>query len=315
MKWMILLNGAAGTILRSGGTTVNDQLQAALSQHGIDAELKSVEGDQLAATARDAARRKRYDVIAAAGGDGTLNAVASGLLDTGATFAPLPLGTHNHFAKDMGIPLDLAEAIALLADGVTIDLPIGLVNDNLFLNFSGVGLHPRVVRHRDAQRSALDRGKWTAMGVAFTRAMMRFPIIRVTLTVKGVRLRRATPSVIVCNNAHQMEVFGVQAASYPDRRVLNTYVAKPRGRTGMLWLMAKASVGKLEPTANFEVIVSPELQVATRGRTVRVSIDGEVIDCTSPLMYRVRQGALKVLVPREQAARFEMNVVATTTTT
>jgi diacylglycerol kinase family enzyme len=144
--------------------------------------------------------------------------------------------------------------------------------------------------------------------------LRRLPVLRVRLWFGDTVIRRVTPSVIVCNNAHQMEVFGVEAASYPDRRVLNTYVAKPRGRLGMLWLMAKASVGKLEPTTNFEVIVSPDIQVATRGRTVRVSIDGEIIDCTSPLMYRVRQGALKVLVPREQAARFEMNVVASTTT-
>ncbi len=224
------MNDAAGTIAKLGGDSVTAQLKERLAHHGIDADVQPVPAKELTAIAKRVAA-SGCDAVIAAGGDGTLNAVASGLLDTGVPFGVIPLGTHNHFAKDIGMPLDLADAIETLANGQPIDLPTGDVNGNLFLNFSAIGLHPRIVKHRDAQR-VLDRGKWPAMFVAIWRAMVSFPIIRVVLTAGDERRVQRTPSVIVCNNAHQMEVFGVERASFTDRRVLNTYVAKPQRAMG-----------------------------------------------------------------------------------
>jgi len=298
MRWTIIMNDAAGTIAKLGGDAVVSKLKEQLAHHGIEADLQPVPAKELTASAKRAAT-SGCDAVLAAGGDGTLNAVAIGLLDTGVPFGVIPLGTHNHFAKDLGIPLELADAIAALSTGQSTDLPVGDVNGNLFLNFSAIGMHPRIVKHRDAQRETLDRGKWPAMFIAMWRAMVRFPIIRVVLTAGDARRVRRTPSVIVCNNAHQMEVFGVENASFPDRRVLNTYVAKPRGRMGMIWLMIKAMFGALEPAKNFEVIAGPRMQIETRRSTVHVSIDGEIIDLQSPLVYTVRERSLKVIVPRK----------------
>jgi diacylglycerol kinase family enzyme len=297
-RWLVILNDAAGTLANSTERREAETITAVALALGVTVDVRAVPGDQLTSTARAAATGGQYDAIVAGGGDGTLNAVAGGVAGTGAVFGALPLGTHNHFAKDIGVPLDLVEAVTALANGRVTDLPVGEVNGQLFLNFSAIGLHPRVVKHRDAQRVALDRTKWLAMIVATVRGLIDLRLHRVRLRIDDVdRGGRFTPSVILCNNPHQMEVFGVANASYPDRRVLNIYVARSRGRLGMLWLFCLAAFGRLEQTAQFEVLTGTTARLAVPHRTIRVSIDGEVTDMDSPLVYRIRPDLLKVLLP------------------
>src|SRR5436190_655962 len=137
-----------------------------------------------------------------------LNESAAALAGTGKPFGVLPLGTHNHFAKDMLVPLDLDDAAAALARGVarsaSHDVDVGEVNGRLFLNFSGVGLHPLVVKHREVQRTVLGRRKFFALFVALFRVLRRPPVLRALLETDAMSVKRITPSVIVCNNPHQM---------------------------------------------------------------------------------------------------------------
>lgn len=298
-RWLVILNDAAGTLANSKEKDETEVIKSTTSALGIEVEIKAVAGNELTSTAKAAAAGGDYDAIIAGGGDGTLNAVAAGVAGTRGVFGAFPLGTHNHFAKDIGSPLDLKEAIIALARGYLKDLPVGEVNGKLFLNFSAIGLHPRVIKHRDAQRTSLNRKKWFAMIVATARGLIDLKLHRVRLNVDGEnRGSRLTPSVILCNNPHQMEVFGVADASFPSRDLLNVYVAKARGRMGMVWLFLRSAVGRLERTAQFEVLTGAEVTLTMRHRTVRVSIDGEVIDLDAPLVYRIRPDVLRVLMPK-----------------
>ena len=214
----------------------------------------------------------------------------------------LPLGTHNHFAKDLGVPLELEPAVAAIAAGVVTDLPVAEVNGRIFLNFSALGFHPELVRHRDAQRKTLGREKWQAMIVAMIRVFTRFPIIVVKLITPDKLVRRITPSVIVCNNPHQMKVFGVESASVPERGLLNVYVARRSSRLSMIWLFIRAMFNSLDQAKNFESLALREVTIDTTHRHARVSIDGEVTDLRPPLRYKVRQTGLRVIVPRKEQA-------------
>jgi diacylglycerol kinase family enzyme len=214
----------------------------------------------------------------------------------------LPLGTHNHFAKELNVPLDLDRAVAALAKGSVTDLDVGEVNGRIFLNFSGLGLHPMLVKHRDAQRDVLGRKKFLAMFVALFSVLRRLPVLRVKLWFGDTMIRRLTPSVIVCNNAHQMKVFGVENVSYNDRGVLNVYLARATKWWGVVWLIVRAAVRALDSARKFESLVLPEFTIETRSHNARVSIDGEVTDLRTPLHYRVRRGGLKVIAPAAAAA-------------
>jgi diacylglycerol kinase family enzyme len=301
MKLLVLLNTSAGTLANSPTQDEPQRIRRAFEAAGHSVEVRDVDGAKLEDVTREALKSD-VDAIIAGGGDGTLNTIANVVAGSGKAYGVLPLGTHNHFAKDLGLPLELEPAIDALSRGQVVDLPVGEVNGRIFLNFSALGFHPELVRHRDAQRKTLDRKKWTAMIVAFFRVFTRFPVIRVYLRTSERFLARNTPSVIVCNNPHQMKVFGVESASIPERGLLNVYVARSRRRLSMIWLFIRAMFNSLDTAAKFESMALPEVTIETHRHSARVSIDGEVTDMHPPLRYKVRQTGLRVLVPAKESA-------------
>ena len=298
---LVLLNESAGTLANSTTADEPQRIRTVFAANGIDAEVRSVPPGELEAVTRAAASDPMFAAVVAGGGDGTLNTIAAALAGTGKPYGVLPLGTHNHFAKDLGVPLDLDAAAAALARGVARgsfrDLDVGEVNGRLFLNFSGIGLHPQMVKHRDVQRAVLGRKKFVAMFVALLRVLRRLPVLRVRIESAALAVKRITPSVIVCNNPHQMRVFGVENVSYADRSILNVYVAKARNWLGLVWLIVRAAFRTLDNARNFEAFTLREVTIHTRGNSARVSIDGEVTDLPTPLRYRVSRGGLRVVVP------------------
>src|SRR5687768_13475072 len=265
MKLLVLLNGSAGTLANSATKDEPERIRRAFEAAGQQVEVRDVEGSKLEEETR-AALSSDVDAIIAGGGDGTLNTIANVVAGSGKAYGVLPLGTHNHFAKDLGVPLELEPAIAALAAGEVTDLPVAEVNGRIFLNFSGLGFHPELVRHREAQQKSLGRKKWQAMIVAFVHVFTRFPIIRVKLITPEQMVRRITPSVIVCNNPHQMKVFGVESASVPERGLLNVYVARRTRRLTMIWLFIRAIFRSLDTAQNFEAVALREVTIDTAHR-------------------------------------------------
>ena len=300
MRAILLLNAEAGTLSTMSAEDAQQRIERGFLDAGATALVRFVKGEELEHAAREAARSADADAVIAGGGDGTLNTVAGIVSGSDKAFGVLPLGTHNHFAKDLGIPLELDEAVAALARGRVVELPVGEVNGQLFLNFSAIGLHPEVVREREAHREETGRGKWPAMVVAMVRKLKDLPVHRVTLSARGHTIARRTPSVIICNNPHQMKVFGVEDASVPERGLLNVYIATRSKRRTIVSLMIRAAAGSLRhSTPHFEAMALPEVRIDTRRHHVVVSIDGEVMDMRTPLHYRIRPQPLKVLAPAE----------------
>jgi diacylglycerol kinase family enzyme len=253
-------------------------------------------GDEIAAAVQRA-RDTGCIAIAAGGGDGTLNAVASHLVGTGMPLGILPLGTLNHFAKDLGIPLALDEAVRNLATGRPRLVDVGEVNDRIFLNNSSLGLYPDIVHDREKQQRRLGRGKWPAAIWATLAALRRYPILSVTLRVHGERLWRRTPFVFIGNNEYRMDGLSIGERACLDCGTLSLYVAQHPGRLGLLRFAFRALCGRLAQERDFDILLAPEMEIATHHRHLRVATDGEVNVMKTPLRYRVRPGALTVLVP------------------
>ncbi len=296
MRVLVILNQAAGTLSASTTRDEPERIRAGFEAAGVEVDVRTVEGGQLADTARQAGA-EGFDAVVAGGGDGTLNTIANALVGGPVAFAVLPLGTYNHFAKELNVPFDLDEAIAALARGTATDLDVAEVNGHVFLSVSGLGLHPMLVKHRDAQRTALGRRKIVAMFVAFLKALTRLPVMRIKLRFGDTVLRRVTPSVVICNNVHQLKAFGVEEVAHTGRDALNVFLARSTSWWGVAWLAIRAAFRRIESARKFEVIVLPEFTIETPHRHARVTVDGEVTDFHTPLHYRLRRGGLKVIMP------------------
>jgi diacylglycerol kinase family enzyme len=154
----VILNARAGT--SSAGEQART-IEEKLRQRGVYAHATVVQQGANIIEIASKAVQDGARMVVAGGGDGTISSVASRLADTGVVLGVLPLGTLNHFAKDLDIPLDLDGALDVIARGRVMAVDAGEVNGRLFINNSGLGLYPDVVRDREAQRKRSD-GAWGA---------------------------------------------------------------------------------------------------------------------------------------------------------
>jgi diacylglycerol kinase family enzyme len=303
----VIVNGGAG---HGHDDRAADELRNKLDAAGLDAELVlAKDGEAMISTARRALE-KGAQLVAAGGGDGTINAVGSVMVGSGVPFGVLPLGTLNHFAKDLRIPLELIDAVRNLAEGVPRQVDVGEVNGRIFLNNSSLGLYPDIVRDREQQQRRLGRGKWPAAMWATLAALRRYPFLSMRLTVKGQTLARRSPFVFIGNNRYKMEGLSIGERDCLDDGLLSLYVAQHPTRLGLLRFAFDALRGKLGSERDFDVLEAAAFEIETHHRRLHVATDGEVTMMDAPLRYRVRPGALTVMVPAET-----MEPTASTTTT
>lgn len=252
----------------------------------------------------EATRRAINDgarTIVAAGGDGTINAVASKLIGTGTRLGVLPLGTLNHFSKDLRIPQDLDDAVRNVIAGHSEMIDVGEVNGKLFLNNSSIGLYPDMVVRREAEQRRHGIGKWRAFFRAARAVFRIYPFMQVGLTVDGERHDYRTPCVFVGNNEYLMNGLELGERKRMDAGVLSVYIVESRKRTALFTMALRALFGRLRPAGDFQARLATEIVIETRQPRMRVSTDGEVTMVDAPLRYRIRPAELNVIVPNPSA--------------
>jgi YegS/Rv2252/BmrU family lipid kinase len=301
-KIAVVINAGAG---QGNGGELADKVVAAFARHGLAAQVSLArDGAQVAGAVRAALAQGARTVVGG-GGDGTLNQVASTLLEHAgetAALGVLPLGTLNHFAKDLGIPLELEEAVAVIARGQVVEVDTAEVNGKLFLNNSSIGLYPDIVHERERQQARLGRGKWPAFVWACLAALRRFPFHTVTLSVEGQKHVRQTAFVFVGNNDYCMQGVDIGERACLDAGQLCVYVARHATRWGLFVFALAALFGQLQRVRGLDHLLTEQLRIETHTPTVRVATDGEVAELDTPLEYRSRPRSLRVLVPAPGAA-------------
>jgi diacylglycerol kinase family enzyme len=248
--------------------------------------------------------REGYDMVVAGGGDGTVNTVASMLVGTDKILGILPLGTLNHFAKDLKIPLDLEQAVDNLISGSIVSIDVGEVNGYIFVNNSSIGIYPYLVRHREWYR----QWGWSK-GIAFFWALLkvfhRYPFFNVRLITGDQEFKRVTPFVFVGNNEYEIESLNIGSRRCLNAGYLCLYVTHQTGRLGLLRLALRLLLGRLRQEKDLDKLLVKEVWVGTKRRKRRrkyvyVSVDGEIILMEMPLHYQIRPCALQVMVPKSK---------------
>jgi diacylglycerol kinase family enzyme len=296
---IVILNVAAGPASNSSNE-VRTKLSDALIAARVRADIVEVHGSNGLVPAIRKALNKSDEPIVAAGGDGTISAVAGQLAGTNKIMGVLPLGTLNHFAKDLGIPLELDGAVHALANGQIKAVDVAEVNGRVFINNSSLGIYPHIVVHRDSQQEQLHRGKWPAFAWATVLAFRRFPFLRVRICVEDRELDRKTTFLFVGNNEYEMAGFRIGARPHLDSGKLGVYTTHRTGRFGLLRLGGRALLGRLDQAKDFDAFSVTEGTIESRHKRLLVATDGEVRSMEPPLHYRSRPGALQVIAPAKE---------------
>ena len=294
----VVLNASSG-----GGAAEKaaEQLKEIFAAAGKEARITLASGGREIATAMRRAVEGGCETLVAGGGDGTINSGASVAVERGITLGVLPLGTLNHFAKDLGIPPDLEEAAKVVLADVVCKVDVGEINGRIFLNNSSLGVYPAIVRLREKYQATL-RGKWLAALWASLTVLRRSPFMAVRIVAEGETIVRRTPLVLVGNNEYKMS--GIQAASRESlaQGRLALYVLNAERRPGLLRLGWEVFFKGAEHVKEVDLITVEEATIETRRRRLQVATDGEVFTLESPLNYRIRPGALRVHVPGAASA-------------
>jgi diacylglycerol kinase family enzyme len=283
-------------LINRGGGSVGERelVEQALSGAGIDSEIHWLEGSELPKAAK-AAVSDGAKMVVAGGGDGTISAVAGALAGTKTKLGVLPLGTLNHFARDLGIPTELEDAAKLLATGEARAVDVADVNGRVFVNNSAIGLYPLMVLDREAQQAHLGRSKRWAMAIAAARTLFRFSHRRLTLTVNDRTAVVDTPLLFVGNNAYKMDLPGAGTREAMDRGELFVLVLRRKSRLGFCLASARALFGRARRDDAVRIDGVETLKVGSSRHSIAVSLDGESLHMKPPLQYRIRPKALNVV--------------------
>lgn len=304
MKTVALINAAAGVTPKADGVAA---AREALAAAGVEADIRQPAGEDMEAAARRAVAAGA-ELIIAGGGDGTVSTIAGVVAGTDAVLGILPMGTLNHFARDLRVPLKLEQAAQLLAQGSPADSPaavravdVGDVNGRRFINNASIGLYPHIVSKRERQQERLGRNKWVALLVAVVSIFRRYPLLKVVLDTGDLAFQRTTPFVFVGNNRYDMNLLAPNGRACLDGAELCVYLTHRTGRFGLLRIALRGLFGRLDQAQDFEALALPQVAVDTPKKTLRTALDGEVTRLTPPLHFRVLSGALRVIAPRVAA--------------
>ena len=296
----IIISASAGTVAGSDNQKICELLGRIFNENQIDVDMSLAQsGAEVTELAQHAARGP-YKVLVAAGGDGTVNSIAAAAIESDKILGVLPLGTLNHFARDLKIPFDLQAAANTIVAGHTATVDVAEVNSRIFVNNSSLGLYPIIVRERQ-KRERLGFRKWPAFFWATIQAFRRYPFLDVQLRVNGELLDRLTPFVFVGNNEYAMDLFNVGLRERLDKGTLSIYITHRTSRLKLIGLALRAVFGRLRDEKDFLALASNEVKIQTGRKRLRVAFDGEVDVMETPLQYRVRPGALRVIVPNAEA--------------
>ncbi len=287
-----ILNGRAGSNSVAEARALIERVAA---ERGWEARvLMSSDGGDLNVLAAEA--RAVGGLVVGGGGDGTIAAVAAALVGTNISLGVLPLGTLNHFAKDLGIPLELEKAVQTLFTGKVAHVDVGDVNGHIFLNNSSIGFYPRIVQEREHEQRQ-GHSKWVAFAKATALIFQKSSSMHVELEAdQGRRQSHDTSFLFVGNNRYALAGLEIGTRAMLDGGKLWVCAAPNANRLTLVALALEALLGFVRD-ADLAAFETEQIDVHMHRDHVRVATDGEVNVMRTPLRYRSRPGALRVIVP------------------
>ena len=255
------------------------------------------------ALAREAVERARAvgGVVVAAGGDGTVNAVAQATLGSGLAFGVLPQGTFNYFSRTHGIPVDTAEALEVLLTEQPRPAQVGLVNDRAFLVNASMGLYAELLEDRESYKARYGRSRWIAFFAGLLTVMRGHRHWNLRMAWRGQERDLRTPTLFVGNNPLQLLQVGIEHADAPENGQLAAVALKPVGVLAMPGLLVRGALGRLGGAD--EVLSFPFESMTVKAsrshgpRRVKVATDGEIAWAEMPLLFRVSPEPLWLVRP------------------
>lgn len=288
----LIMNEASGS---SNKSELRRQIEQAFEERGVKVHILPL---QAAGGIRRVQRLVEHAEgrLAVAGGDGTINAVASACRRIDRSLGLVPAGTFNYVARNLGLPTTVPEAVDVIVHGRPTPVPAGDINGHLFLNNAGLGLYAQIIEQREADKNRFGRKRIVAFLSGMRKLMQRHPRYHLSMRVDGEDLALRTTAVFFGVNALQLENYNVEAAQcvkQGELAVLSLHLESRWDIAGAAWA---SLTGKTEAAQCVDAVCARSISVRSGRRRFKVALDGEVIHLRPPLRVRHVAGAIRIIM-------------------
>lgn len=269
-----------------------DLALARLDDAGIEVALETFRGPS--EVSPDIVRRREgVDMVIVSGGDGSLNAAARGLLETGLPLGIIPSGTGNDLARSLGIPLDIARAADTIAAGNVRRIDIGEVNGHPFFNVASLGLSVELARRLTPET----KRRWGRIGYALAAARVLLSARPFTATIvdRNGATDVETLQIAVGNGRHYGGGNVVEETATIDDRHLDLYSLELRSVWKLALMLRSFRAGTHGKWSEVRTVRCTDFEVRTPEPRA-VNADGEIITYT-PARFTIRPAAIHVFAP------------------
>ncbi|UTO20403.1 diacylglycerol kinase [Acinetobacter sp. Z1] len=236
-------------------------------------------------------------VVVAAGGDGTLNAVAKKLMHTDIPMGIIPLGTFNYVARVLDIPIDIFQAAEVIATGAYRHVHVATINDHIYLNNASLGLYPLFIKKRELYNQRFGRFPLHAYTSGLDVLLREHKSLKLSVNVDGQKYPVATPLIFFGNNQLQLCDMKLRIAECAANGKLAGVVVAKSDRLSLMKMLWKLIQGKIDQASDVYSFCAEQIQVDCKKKKLTVAVDGELIELQPPLKFAVKKSALKVMVP------------------
>ena len=272
-----------------------DEMTAAASEAGLEVIPLTKQIDCAQTIRERLARGVRLFV--AAGGDGTITNIVQPLVNVDATLGVIPVGTYNHFAKDLELPLDWRKALDVIVNGETRQVDTARINDRFFVNNISLGLYPDLVSQREAK--GRDYPRWKARLYAAYRTLRKYPSVTLNIETEHHQEVFRTHVFMVSNNSYVLSRIGIEAPRNTlEEGRISVYWLPHISRLKMMKFVGNYLAGRVRKTPGFRSFRTAAMKMQSPRKTLRVGVDGEVFTLETPLVVTSVPKSLRVRVPK-----------------
>ena len=276
------------------------RLDAAMATFGPSVPLRRLSGGQGFESLAKQAIADGYTTLVAAGGDGTVNALAHALMGSDVNLAILPLGTFNFVSRGLGLPEDPEAAARAILAGHPHRISVGSVNGQVFLNNASIGIYPRLLQQREALYARWGRSRLLAYWTVLSTILRVQAPRRLVIDADGTRHDLTSPLVFVARSAYQLEQFGLSGADLISDDHFAVFVALGGSRWHLIKLAFHLARRRLEPGTDVMLFATRDMDIQTGHRRPRIAYDGEKRRMRAPLRFRIHHHALSIIIPDAQ---------------
>ena len=296
-RMRVIWNVNAGS---KGGIPTNgvseERIRELMARAGLGDELAPTgSAAEARAQAGDAASRG-YDLVVAAGGDGTVGTVAERLLGTRTALGILPLGSVMNIGRSLGIPRDLDEAAAVIATGSVRAIDVGEAAGKPFFEAASVGMNAAMFR--EAQR--FETGHWGSIGRTLWVAV-RYRPARMSIDLEDGRIRTRALMVTVANGPYTGAGMTVAPEARLDDGKFDVRVFRRFSKLRLIRHLVSIAFGRYRYAPEVDTYRSRNVRIESAS-PLPARADSRDLG-TTPVEFRVRPRALRVVVPTAAAGR------------